>query len=200
MRSSRVVATALAAVAILAASASARAEPASFRLPDVGAISITADGGHVRSHLMPRPEASPSRGEAVAVDRRLAIALHRASQLVAVAGRGFVEAGRTFVVLGAAIPSVAKPGLGYCGAGTEDYLLLIEWKTRPRRLELRDRVQVQSCLQSMALQSDQGSELRVVLRGIDDPGKATLTWLQHPRYGPATKTVMAPAGKFVVLP
>lgn len=200
MRSSRVVASALAAVAILAASSSALAEPASFRLPDVGAIAITVDGGHVRAHLMPRPRTSPSRREGVAVDRRLAIALHRASQLVAVAGRGFVEAGRTFVVLGAAIPSVAKPGLGYCGAGTEDYLLLIEWKTRPRRLELRDRVQVQSCLQSMALESDQGSELPVVLRGIDDPGKATLTWLQHPRYGPATKTVTAPAGKFVVLP
>ena len=149
---------------------------------------------------MPRPAPSPSRGEAVAVDRRLAKALRGASQLVAVAGRGFVEAGRTFVVLGVAVPSVATQGGGYCGAGTEDDLLLIEWKTRPARLELRDRFQVQSCLKSMELQSDQGSELRVVLSGIDDPGTATLTWLQHPRYGPATKTVTAPAGKFVVLP
>ena len=200
MRRGPLLTSALAAVAILAATASARAEPASFRLPDLGTVTIAVDGGPVRARFMPRPAPSPSRGEAVAVDRRLAKALRGASQLVAVAGRGFVEAGRTFVVLGVAVPSVATQGGSYCGAGTEDDLLLIEWKTRPARLELRDRFQVQSCLKSMELQSDQGSELRVVLSGIDDPGTATLTWLQHPRYGPATKTVTAPAGKFVVLP
>ena len=191
----------LAALAILASPSGVQAGSVSFRMPDGGAIAIANTSGHLRGSLARAAKvAPPARAEAIAFDRALESELLRAEQWVAVAGRGFAEGSRTFVVLGAAIPSVAKPGLGYCGAGTEDYLLLIEWKTRPRRLELRDRVQVQSCLQSMALQSDQGSELRVVLRGIDDPGKATLTWLQHPRYGPATKTVTAKAGKLVVLP
>ena len=103
-------------------------------------------------------------------------------------------------MLGAAIPSVERQGGGYCGAGTEDYLLLIEWQPRPRKLVLRDRIQVQSCLRSMALQSDQGSELRVVLRGVDDPEKVELTWLQHPHDGPATKTLTAAKGSFVLSP
>ena len=43
-----------------------------------------------------------------------------------VAGHGFSEGGRMFLVLTVAIPSVARQGGGYCGVGTEDYLLLIE--------------------------------------------------------------------------
>ena len=200
LRNSGLLAAAVVAAGFLAASPTARAESVSFRLPDLAVFTIAAEAGHVRARAMPRSDASSSRGEAVAVDRRLAAELLRAAQLVAVAGRGFSEGGRTFVVLGAAIPSVAKPGSGYCGAGAEDDLLVVEYKARPRRLERRDRVQVQSCLRSMALQSDQGSDLRVVLRGVDDPAKFSLTWLEHPTYDPATKTLIVDNGKFVVLP
>ena len=200
MPSSLRLKVALVAVAILVAPAASRAESASFRLPELGAIAIAAEGGHVRARRVPRPPALPSsRGESVAVDRRLTSELRRAAQLMAVAGRGFTEHGRTFLLLGVAIPSVAKQGLGFCGAGTEDYLLLVEWMAGTRKLELRDRVQVQSCLKPMVLQSDQGTDLRVVLGGIDDPANFRLTWLEHPAYGPGTKTLAVDNGKFVVL-
>lgn len=195
------LAAVLAAVATHARPSDVLGGSASFRLPDGAAIGIETSAGHVRGRLVrPTHVPAPGRDEVVTFDRPLASALRRAEQLVAVAGRGFADGGRTFVVLGVAIPSVDARGSGYCGAGSEDHLLLLEWKARLRKLELRDRVQVQSCLQPMALQADQGSELRTVLRGIDDPKRATLTWLEHPRYGPTTKTVTATAGKFVVSP
>lgn len=200
MRSRQLLAFAFAAVAVMAASVAARAESAVFSSPDLGALDIATDGGRVSARVAPKSQAAPSQSENVPIDRRLTNDLHRASDLVAVAGHGFSEGGRTFFVLGAAFPSVERQGGGYCGAGTEDYLLLVELKSRPRALELRDRIQVQSCLQSMALQSDQGSELRVVLRGVDDPEKIVLTWLQHPHFGPATKTLTSATGKFVVSP
>ena len=111
-----------------------------------------------------------------------------------------MQDGRTYAVIGVAVPSVARQGGGFCGSGTEDYLLLLEVKERLRRLELRDRLQVQSCLQSMVLRSDMGSELTHALRDVDDPTAISLAWLQHPRFGAATKTLRIDAGKFVLSP
>lgn len=177
-----------------------RANTVSARLPDKSSMVIVASGHGVRASIEQDGAAAPRPGRAVGVDRRITAAMRQATQIIAVAGRGFSQDGRDFVVLGVAIPSVAKQGSSYCGAGSEDYVLLIEWHPRSRTLKLRDRLRVQSCLQSMELQSDQGSDLRVVLRGVADPARVDLTWLQHPRYGPATKTLTIGAGKFILSP
>lgn len=47
-------------------------------------------------------------------------------------------------------------GKGYCGAGYEDYLLLIE--IRKHELILRDQLLLQSCLKSIAMLIDQGDD------------------------------------------
>ena len=125
-------------------------------------------------------------------------AVRRATEFVVVAGRGFSEGGRTFFVLGIATPSLKSAGGGFCCAGTEDALLLVEWKSGPQRLELRDSFEAQSCLHAMTLGSDQGSDLRVVLRGVDDPKNLVLDWLQHPRYGSGRKTLTVSSGALVL--
>lgn len=169
------------------------------QLPEAGSLSITTQAG--KAHVSSALGASTAGARAVLLDGPLARELARASEVVSVGGdRGVLQGGRTFLVLGVAIPSVAKPGDGFCGAGTEDFLLLVEWKARPSKLELRDRLRVQSCIQSMELQSEQGSDLRTVLRSAGDPANFTLTWLQHSRYGPSTKTVTLFNGKFAVAP
>lgn len=47
-------------------------------------------------------------------------------------------------------------GRGYCGAGYEDYLLLVE--ILGRKLLLRDELLLQSCLKSIAMYLDQGDD------------------------------------------
>ena len=53
-------------------------------------------------------------------------------------------------------PSKSKRGTGFCGSGFEDYLLLIEAKSK--RLSLLDNILLQSCLDSQELASDKGAE------------------------------------------
>jgi hypothetical protein len=56
---------------------------------------------------------------------------------------------------------------------------------------------VQSCLKSMTLQSDQGSDLSVVTQGISQPEPLRLSWLTHPEFEAQTKTFVVVDGKWV---
>lgn len=47
-------------------------------------------------------------------------------------------------------------GQGYCGAGYEDYLLLVE--IRGKKLTLKDQFLLQSCLKSISMFIDQGDD------------------------------------------
>ncbi|MFC5740443.1 hypothetical protein [Dyella tabacisoli] len=61
------------------------------------------------------------------------------------------------------IPSAPNAGgRGYCGAGDEDYMLLVERKERS--LRLLDRLLIQSCLKNISLASDQGYDPRHALK------------------------------------
>ncbi len=200
MLNSRLLGCTFAAIALSLAAFCIRAEPAIATLPDIGRISLAVEGNRVKARVAHDSVGSPARSHVVSLDKPLQTRLRRATELVVLAGRGFTDDGRTFFILGVATPSVQTPGAGFCGAGTEDFLLLIEWKDKPRRLELRDPLQVQSCLQSMVLASDQGSDLLVVLHGVDDPAKVVLSWLQHLRYGAVTRTLTVSRGAFVLAP
>lgn len=66
-------------------------------------------------------------------------------------------------VILARIPSVPDAGgRGYCGAGHEDYMLLVERKDRS--LRLLDRLLIQSCLKNIDLASDQGDNPRLAIK------------------------------------
>lgn len=66
------------------------------------------------------------------------------------------------------IPSPSKSPEGFCGAGYEDYVLLIGIKGNTAKL--KDRILVQSCTNNISLVSDNG----------DDP-KNCITPLKHPQ-------------------
>lgn len=70
--------------------------------------------------------------------------------LVQLAERG------SYVVLLARIPSTARRGTGYCGAGYEDHLVLLSYD---QHFVFRDDFLLQSCLQSIALDTGDGDEL-----------------------------------------
>jgi hypothetical protein len=78
----------------------------------------------------------------------------------------------SFVVLLARLPSTAKRGTGFCGAGYEDHLVLLSYD---QRYSLQDDFLLQSCLQSIAVDTD-GELLNV------DEHKQTIgfRWLGKP--------------------
>ena len=61
-----------------------------------------------------------------------------------------------FIILSREPSRPGAMGQGYCGAGYEDYLLLVEMLNR--ELVLRDQLLLQSCLKSISLFLDQGDD------------------------------------------
>lgn len=137
------------------------------------------------------------KAHAVVLAASLQRAVVGATNLVVVGGGDFQQGGRRYLLLGVAVPSNQANGAGFCGAGTEDKLLLAELGSA-HRLYLRDELQIQSCLKSFALSGDQGADLKVVLGSIADPSEFQLTWLMHPKYGDATKTVHVRGAKLLI--
>jgi hypothetical protein len=69
-------------------------------------------------------------------------------------------------------PSKNPQGTGFCGAGLEDYLLLIEVSSE--KISILDKLLLQSCLTSQELASDQGSNPLKAMR--IDASKKSLTY------------------------
>lgn len=61
-----------------------------------------------------------------------------------------------FIVLSREYSKPGAMGQGYCGAGYEDYILLLEMLER--KLVLRDQNLIQSCLKNISMFIDQGDE------------------------------------------
>lgn len=65
-------------------------------------------------------------------------------------------------------------GRGYCGAGHEDYLLLVE-KER-QKLVLRDKLLLQSCLESRLIYSTAGGDDPITLLTHGNDGSLNFRW------------------------
>lgn len=65
--------------------------------------------------------------------------------------------GPLFIVLSREPSRPNSTGRGYCGAGYEEYLLLIEISRA--KIELRDQLLLQSCLKSISMLIDHGDDL-----------------------------------------
>jgi hypothetical protein len=65
--------------------------------------------------------------------------------------------GKLFIVLSREPSRPNSMGRGYCGAGYEEYLLLIE--ISGAKIELRDQFLLQSCLQSISMLIEHGDDL-----------------------------------------
>lgn len=169
-----------------------------IQLPHDTVLTLEVRGNTLRATVTKAASARASVKSTVAVDSAIRNALRDASELIGIGARAFPDGDRSYFVLAVATPSVERSGTGFCGAGTEDRLLLIEWQGKVRKLALRDQFEIQSCLKSIALRSDQGSDLPTLLGKVGGPTHIQLTWVEHPKYHQMTTTVTAQDGKFVV--
>jgi hypothetical protein len=115
-------------------------------------------------------------------------ALAASSEFFVVGRRVFSSDGKVFLLLLTQTLSKGTHGQGYCGAGTEDVLRLVELRSLERRLIQKDEVLIQSCLHNLALADDSGKSLRARLEDVANPQEITLRWLQHPQFGDSART------------
>jgi len=150
--------------------------------------------------IAPVPRAKLASG--ASVNLKWSPALKRAiatSDDVFIAGAAtFQQDGHTYFYLVTQEPSRENRGAGYCGAGTEDILRLIEIAKPPLHLIERDKLLLQSCLESIELDDASGASLRKQLERRTDPQHLTLTWSEHPKFGSAPKRVTVRDGRLAL--
>jgi hypothetical protein len=163
-------------------------------------LSFTLANGDVLS-LSPAhhsPSASLKRVSSthpVTIDAKTARSLKSADELIALSPRAFPMKGYEAVLLIARVPSQRSNPSGYCGAGHEDYLMLLALEKQ--RLKLLDDFLVQSCLESMVLASDQGDDPRNGIEVAPD-ARVLVKWLSHPKFGESKKTILIQDGKLSI--
>jgi hypothetical protein len=89
------------------------------------------------------------------IDNAIAKHFIRAQDIQLIANESKPEA-QLFIVLTREPSRPNAMGQGYCGAGYEDYLLLVEMLDH--KLTLRDQFLLQSCLKSISMFIDQGDD------------------------------------------
>ena len=198
MRKRAVALWAVAALVVCTPSAFGQLNATKIQLPHDTVLTLEVRGNALRATVTKAASERASVKSTVAIDSAIRNAVRDASELVGIGARAFPDGDRSYFVLAVATPSAKRSGTGFCGAGTEDKLMLIEWRGKTRKLVMRDQLEIQSCLKSIALQSDQGSDLPTLLGKVDDPAHIHLTWLEHPKYHQTMKTVTSQDGKFVV--
>lgn len=198
MRNRAAALWAVAALVICIPSAFGHLSAAKIQLPHDAVLTLEVRGNTLRATVTKAASEGASVKSTVAIDSAIRSAVRGASELVGIGARAFPDGDRSYFVLAVATPSVERAGTGFCGAGTEDKLILIEWRGKGQKLVMRDQLEIQSCLKSIALQSDQGSDLLTLLGKVDDPAHIRLTWLDHPKYHQTPKTVTSQDDRFVV--
>jgi len=108
-----------------------------------------------------------------AVDSRLAQSLKHAEKLVHLATH-FQERSKHFLLL-ARIPSNRGNPMGFCGAGREELLVLVAYEQG--RIRYLDEFLLQSCLQSISLQSAAPDQSISYIDLQDEKQRLTFHWM-----------------------
>ncbi|WP_266159915.1 hypothetical protein [Dyella silvatica] len=96
------------------------------------------------------------------------------------------------------VPSVPEAaGQGYCGAGHEDYMLLVE--KQDRSLRLLDRLLIQSCLKNINLASDQSDNPRLAVKAGVAPVIASFDLMSADDVPAKTKQVVLKDRKLLLI-
>lgn len=95
--------------------------------------------------------------------------------------------GGNYLVLIARVPSRIPQGSGYCGAGYEDYAILLE--LRNRNITLLDDFLLQSCLKSISLDSDGGGDILKALSVDRHTHSIGFRWATDPSNQSRTLTI-----------
>lgn len=133
-------------------------------LPEGARLSLSIGDSQVEARLKNRTSSRAS------IDRPLRVLLLQADEVIPLSSVGFQMDSEIGFTLIARLPSRSSNPDGFCGAGHEDYLLLIG--VRDKRLSLLDKHLIQSCLKSISLQSDQGDDPRAAIIPLPYPNVA----------------------------
>ena len=182
----RTAACSLAALAFAVAGSSAGAASASASVPfdETTRLVLVKRGAVVSAQLAGRTT------KVMGMDPALRSAIAGADEYFVVGRKPVHDGERVFVLIVTVTPSRAGRPTGFCGAGTEDALRLIEVDGRHRRLTQVSSMLLQSCTKNFALGDDTGTTLRSRLEDATDPGHIALTWLDHPVLGSGPRTIV----------
>lgn len=97
-----------------------------------------------------------------------------------------------YLVLLARLPSKSPQSTGYCGAGYEDHLVLLEHSDQ--KIVLRDDFLLQSCLKSISLDSDGNDDVLKAISVKPAQHAIEFRWLTNPDDQDHTLTISN--GKF----
>ena len=126
------------------------------------------------------------------VDKDVRQILQRGQELLPVFSQPN-EAG-DYLVFIARIHSKTPQSSGYCGAGYEDHLVLLEYSEK--HIALRDDFLLQSCLKSIALDTDSGDDILKSFLFDHSQYSIKFRWLTNPDDSNHTLTIAN--GKFLL--
>ncbi|AKJ26709.1 hypothetical protein AAW51_0018 [Caldimonas brevitalea] len=137
----------------------------------------------------------------MSLDPRVTRSLRRPAEAVAFRNAGpALAGGDAWLLLAVTRPSTQGRPTDYCGSGTETTLYLLRWSLRRRQLNQADELLVQSCLQSLVLQSDAADEQTALVYALQRPGPVVFAWQAHPLQGDKSRQLSIREGKMVLEP
>jgi hypothetical protein len=165
------------------------------------AITFNVDNGSSLTLDVRKPKVAvalhgDSKDTTLKVSKDLRKLLVAADDVVQLNGVVYADAGQRIFFLVARLPSKTNNTMGYCGAGHEDYLLLIE--LHPTQLVLDDKLLVQSCLTSLDFLSDKGDDVKFALKTSSTKPEIRTKWMNHPTFDSEEKSIVAQDGRLVI--
>ena len=135
----------------------------------------------------------------LAIDKNLKKSLLTAASAYSIGNQVIEIESQTYFLIVTQKMSRKLQGAGFCGAGTEDVLRLVQLEKKHKRLVQTDELLIESCLNNIEIYNDNGQPLRTLLRTTSNlTNPITLKWLSHPKFGDEYRTISIERGKLVV--
>lgn len=132
---------------------------------------------------------------ALFIDDRLKDRLRDADEVQGINSKAFIIDHQPAFAAVVRLPSNSLSPQGFCGAGHEDFLVLVSLKDE--RLFMLDEQLLQSCLQSLSLTSDQGDDPSDALQPMAFPWIAKVETISASQVGSVTRCIRIQGEKLV---
>ena len=173
------------------ASASTNAN-AIVSISDIKFIAATKSSGqHIEFTLIPA-------NSSMKVDAKLKHGIRQSTDFFFVGQHAFFDSTGFYALMIVQTPSKKSLGQGFCGAGTEDYLYLLELNIDQLKVLIRDSLILQSCLKNISLNEDEGQSIRQRFKSIDASNGLSVKWLISPKGENREQLIIVKEGRLVV--
>jgi hypothetical protein len=173
------------ALPLMMSAAAPAGYPLAFQLERKETVCIGKDKSH----------AAPKCGQVIetkSLDNRTKKILNRSVQVGPVFSQSVRD--HQYLVFISRVPSRTPQSPGYCGAGYEDYLVLLEYDGK--KISMQDEFLLQSCLKSIALDTDNGDDISKALVIDLERYSIKFRWLTNP--DDKDHTISISDGKFML--